>query len=163
MLYCFFVCWHLNQESWLEDQDWGFRNRAIKHVMRISWGGGGGLQQLHKKSKVQKDLTKMEGEVCIYLKFGFCKFKNMCKRKHYKEECNNQNCQEKNTCQKRHHKSCRRYSLGNIRFKKDCAFKHPSKLVVKDQCEIEQKVKFLENIVHEMAAKCWRRTPALEA
>ena len=74
-------------------------------------------------------------------------------RKHYKEVCNNQNCQEKNTCQKRHPKNCKRYSLGNFWFKKECAFKHPSNLVVKDQCEIEQKMKFFENIVHKMALK----------
>ena len=33
MLYCFFVCWHWNQESWLEGQNSGFRNRAIKHSL----------------------------------------------------------------------------------------------------------------------------------
>ena len=33
MLYCFFVYLHFNQESWLEDQDSGFRNRAIKHSL----------------------------------------------------------------------------------------------------------------------------------
>ena len=31
----------------------------------------------------------------MYSKFGFCKFKSLCKRKHYTEECNKQNCQEK--------------------------------------------------------------------
>ena len=34
VLYCLFVYWHLNEESWLEDQDSGFRNRAIKHSLR---------------------------------------------------------------------------------------------------------------------------------
>ena len=34
-MYCFFVCWHLNQESWLEDQDSGLRNMAIKHSLKI--------------------------------------------------------------------------------------------------------------------------------
>ena len=43
--------------------------------------------------------------------------------------------------------------MGGCRFKNDCAFKHPSKIVVKDQCEIEQKVKFLENIVHDLTLK----------
>ena len=74
----------------------------------------------------------------MYSKFGFCKFKSMCKIKHYTEECNKQNCQEKNTCQKRHPKKCKRYSLGKCRFKNYCAFKHPSSNVVRDQCEIEQ-------------------------
>ena len=34
MLYCFFVYWHLNEKPWLEDQDSGFRNRAIKHSLK---------------------------------------------------------------------------------------------------------------------------------
>ena len=34
VLYCFFVCWPSNQESWLEDQDSGFRNRAIKNSLK---------------------------------------------------------------------------------------------------------------------------------
>ena len=95
----------------------------------------------------------MEEQVCMYSKFGFCKFKSLCKRQHYTEECDNQNCQERNTCQKRHPKPCKRYSSGNCRFKKDCAFKHPRMIVVKDQCELEQKLKFLENIVHELTLK----------
>ena len=34
VFYCFFVCWHLNQEPWIVDQDLGFRNRAIKHSLK---------------------------------------------------------------------------------------------------------------------------------
>ena len=34
VLYCFFIYWHLNQESWLGDQESGFRNRAIKHSLK---------------------------------------------------------------------------------------------------------------------------------
>ena len=60
---------------------------------------------------------------------------------------------KKNTCQKRHPKNCKRYSSGKCRFKNDCAFKHPSSSVVKDQCEIEQKVQFLENIVYKLTLK----------
>ena len=89
----------------------------------------------------------------MYSKFGFGKFKSLCKRKHYTEECKKQNCQEKNTCQKRHPKNCKRYPSGGCRFKNDCAFKHPSKIVLKDQCEIEHNVKFLENIVHDLTLK----------
>ena len=31
---CFFIYWHLNKESWLEDQDSGFRNGSIKHSLK---------------------------------------------------------------------------------------------------------------------------------
>ena len=34
MLYFVFVYWHLDEESWLEDQDSGFRNRTIKHSLK---------------------------------------------------------------------------------------------------------------------------------
>ena len=29
----------------------------------------------------------MEGEVCMFNKFGFCKFQSECKREHYSEVC----------------------------------------------------------------------------
>ena len=95
----------------------------------------------------------MEKEARMYSKFGYCKFKSMCKRKHFTEEFNDQNCQEKNSCQKRHPKICKRYFSGNCRFKNYCAFKHSTKIIVKDQCKIEQKVMFLENIFLELTLK----------
>ena len=36
----------------------------------------------------------MESEVCQYSKYGFCKFKEACKRKHY-----NENCRDLSDCQ----------------------------------------------------------------
>ena len=98
--------------------------------------------------------SRMEGEACQYSKFGFCKFKDMCKRKHFTEECNkNSKCQEKNSCDKRHPKICNKYSSGKCRFKNDCAYKHQSNFANQDKCEIQEKVKFLENIVLELSLK----------
>ena len=96
----------------------------------------------------------MEGEACQYSKFGFCKFKDMCERKHFTEECDkNSKCQDTNTCDKRQPKNCNGYYSGNCRFKNDCAYKHQSNFANQDQCEIQEKVKFLENIVLELSLK----------
>ena len=38
----------------------------------------------------------------------------------------------------------------------DCAFKHSTKIIVKDQCKIEQKVMFLENIFLELTLKLFK-------
>ena len=47
---CFFVYWHLNQESWVKDQDSGLRNRAIKHSLKIRQLilGYRGSKKMHK-------------------------------------------------------------------------------------------------------------------
>ena len=65
-------------------------------------------KQLRETSIFQKVLNKMEEKLCMYSKFGFCKFKHNCRRKHYTEECYNSNCKDKNTCQKRHPKNCKK-------------------------------------------------------
>ena len=45
----------------------------------------------------------MGEEVCIYQKFGFCKFKDTCKNKHLKETCKDLGaCVNSKICQKRH-------------------------------------------------------------
>ena len=106
----------------------------------------------------------MEGEVCQYFKFGFCKFKSKCKRIHFTEECqNNSTCEGKSTCQKRHPKNCKRYTSGNCSFKVDCAYKHQSNIAVLDHSNIEQKVKFLENFVHELSLKLLNMEEELQA
>ena len=43
----------------------------------------------------------MEEQRCQYWKFGFCKFKDVCKKIHVKEECKDlSNCQQIKSCKK---------------------------------------------------------------
>ena len=36
---------------------------------------------------IQNKTSKMEQKVCRYNKFGFCKHKEMCRRRHFTDEC----------------------------------------------------------------------------
>ena len=52
----------------------------------------------------------MEEEVCTYYKFGFCKFKSICKRQHFDQKCENLSiCRDIAKCMKRHPKTCKRF------------------------------------------------------
>ena len=45
----------------------------------------------------------MEGGVCNYQKFGFCKYKDLYKNHHLKETCKNLSaCVNSKSCKKRH-------------------------------------------------------------
>ena len=61
----------------------------------------------------------MEGEVCPYRKFGYCKYKEECKRKHLEEVCDNlSNCKIS--------KNVRKYILKpaiDFYLKRDAAFR----------------------------------------
>ena len=92
----------------------------------------------------------MEGEICHYAKFGYCKYKEDCKRKHLKEECEKIiSCNNIKTCMKRHPKPCKKYASGECKFKSDCAYKHVEPTENKEQIKLEEKVKQLEKDVHQ--------------
>ena len=42
----------------------------------------------------------MSEEVCLYNKLGFCKYRESCRRHHYRENCEKERCQDKDICQK---------------------------------------------------------------
>ena len=96
----------------------------------------------------------MEGGVCHYSKFGFCKYKLYVKENSsLKSVMKTQNARKRALCQKRHPTSCKKYTLGKCRFKNDCAYLQESTSAVQDQCEVKDKVRFLENFVHELFHK----------
>jgi hypothetical protein len=97
----------------------------------------------------------MEAEVCKFGKFGFCKFKESCKRKHFVEICESQSkCKDIKECQKRHPKPCRRFTQGNeCRFKEDCAYNHTDSIQDKEKNDLKEKVENLEKTVIELTKK----------
>ena len=106
-------------------------------------------------SDLQKYL-KMKDEACMYNKYGFCKFKDYCKRNHDKEICKDSNkCKGAKVCQKRHPKPCKRYNSDKgCHFGSECAYHHTESAKAKlSTKEIEKKVEVLETIVLEMAKK----------
>ena len=65
----------------------------------------------------------MATPVCRYNKFGYCKFKEHCRKQHVNEVCTNDNC-EVHSCSLRHPKSRKYYrEYGRCKFN-PCAFKH---------------------------------------
>ena len=62
--------------------------------------------------------------VCLFNKYGFCKFRENCRKIHYEETCNIESC-ETNSCAKRHPTKCRYFNLYNrCKFGTFCLFSH---------------------------------------
>ena len=85
-------------------------------------------------------MAQQNRNICIFNKFGFCKFKTNCRKQHILEICSNQNCETKR-CSLRHPKTCRYYrDIGYCKFGEWCYFKHENGT----SKEIEEKVKILD-------------------
>ena len=97
--------------------------------------------------------SKMEGEACLYSKFGFCKYRDSCKRQHFKQICkDNSTCKSIKSCPKRHPKVCKRYATENgCRFGEKCSYKHQTS--AKDQNASEEKVRQMEMVIRELVLK----------
>ena len=92
----------------------------------------------------------MEEEICQHHKFGFCRYKSECRRKHFSKECEDQDCKTSKTCNKRHPKRCRKYDTGKCRFKNDCAYKHLKPETQEDTEQIKEKIEVLEKAVQQI-------------
>jgi hypothetical protein len=87
----------------------------------------------------------MEGEVCHYNKFGFCKYKEECRRRHFSEECEHlSTCKSISSCMKRHPRPCKKFASGQCKYKNHCAYKHLEPKENREQSEMIEKVKQLE-------------------
>ena len=100
----------------------------------------------------------MEGEVCIYQKFGYCKYNKSCKNKHLEEICpQRSDCSNQKICNKRHPRGCKRYGVeGFCGFGACCAYhhqEHPSSSEKVDGTETKINLEKLEKTVFEMADK----------
>ena len=98
----------------------------------------------------------MEGEACMYSKFGFCKFKDLCKRIHYKEKCEDlSGCKGAKACQKRHPKVCKKHQTDKgCQFGSECAYQHTKSVMPKVLAnDLETKIEALESLVNEMGQK----------
>ena len=77
------------------------------------------------KKKARNTFTKMAAAqiVCSFNKFGYCKFRNNCRKMHVNEHCENELC-EIRTCRLRHPKPCRYFrDFRRCKFS-NCKFKH---------------------------------------
>ena len=97
----------------------------------------------------------MEEGVCMYNKYGFCKFRDTCKRKHYEEHCEDSSgCCGPKMCQKRHPRPCKRYNTEKgCKFGGVCAYQHKIESINGPENDLEKKVKLLETLMIEMTKK----------
>ena len=66
----------------------------------------------------------MSGKVCMFDKFGFCKWEASCNKVHLKETCLLEECDSRK-CQKRHPRPCKFYTeRGNCKYGLGCRFDH---------------------------------------
>ena len=95
----------------------------------------------------------MEKEVCKFYKFGFCKFREFCKRRHLEQICESQaECKNKEQCPKRHPKSCKRFNSGNgCKHGEECAYNHKANVKVKEVTELKDKIDNLEKTVAKIS------------
>ena len=97
----------------------------------------------------------MEDEVCQFEKFGFCKFKGECKRRHLTKICKSlSGCIYKKHCDIRHPKNCKICAKENgCRHDKECAYTHNATKHVDKRNKLKEKVVILEKMVSEMTKK----------
>ena len=93
--------------------------------------------------------------MCTYQKFGFCKFKEQCKKKNLKEFCKDlYACVDQKSCHKRHPRECKRYALeGFCRLGDGCVYHHKELSPNKRILEVDKKVEELEKALNKMADK----------
>ena len=83
-------------------------------------------------------------QVCGFFKFGYCKYKDTCRKKHNSEICDNTSCEIRN-CLFRHPKTCRYFrDLGRCKFNESCAFKH-----IESETTSSKRFEILEKKVEE--------------
>ena len=83
-------------------------------------------------------MSEVKKNICKYNTFGFCKFREYCRKRHENKVCDNQNnCNRE--CIKRHPKECKTFNKsGKCRFNEDCAYQHVNKVDSNSQSEINQ-------------------------
>ena len=73
-------------------------------------------------------MAQQNQNVCIFNKYGYCKFKYTCRKQHIQEKCSNEKC-EILRCSLRHPKICRYFrDFGNCKFGEWCSFRHEIKV-----------------------------------
>ena len=97
----------------------------------------------------------MKDEICWFLKFGYCKYKESCKRKHYGQECEELGeCSNIKSCEKRHPKRCRKFASGNTcKLKNYCTYSHKKSVESQEINLLRTQVNFLEKTLSGMNVK----------
>ena len=95
--------------------------------------------------------------LCSFNKFGYCKYRETCRKRHITEICEKTSC-DISTCSARHPRTCKFYrDLGRCKFD-PCAFLHLEnknslESLIKENEEILQKIAKLDSTIKELDEK----------
>ena len=107
-------------------------------------------------TKFRNMKSKMTGEVCMFDKFGFCKWGTSCNKVHLKETCLLEEC-ESRKCLKRHPRPCKFLTGGCCKYGENCRFDHrPPKYIrslVSRLDALEKENKNLHSIIEDQEKK----------
>ena len=112
------------------------------------------------------NINGSEKIICKYFDNGYCRFKEICKFKHPKENCKEKTCEDYK-CPKRHPKTCKYFRRKKCKFAEKCLFKHDKNSEAKDVAkeslsnlenkelnnEIEKLKSTIENLTKEIELK----------
>ena len=116
------------------------------------WGGN--IKKILRLKAKYYFSEMAQQNVCGFFKYGFCKFKNVCRKRHVSERCQNASC-EIGSCSLRHPKTCRYYrDIGYCKFGEYCCFNHDSsddkvKSIAEKCKKVEEKCDKLEKDLEE--------------
>ena len=86
----------------------------------------------------------------MHQKYGFCKYKESCTKKHLNEECKDLTCKSKGSCDKRHPKLCKRYTQEkSCPFGETCGYLHKEKEKSPEETKLMTRIEQLEAVVKE--------------
>ena len=105
--------------------------------------------------------------VCQFYKYGYCRYREVCRNQHVKDVCDNKNCDVKR-CQKRHPKVCTYFRKSQrCKFGVHCLYSHESEQILSrrndDVLEILSKIKNLEEKNIELMKKVESLEKVIEA
>ena len=92
--------------------------------------------------------------ICLYFKFGHCKFGEQCRKQHLKETCRQENC-DLSSCHRRHPRKCKFFFYyGECKFADSCSYSHEvatqdNQVSIAAFKDLEVKVKSQEEFIQE--------------
>ena len=92
--------------------------------------------------------------LCLYFKFGYCKFLDNCRNRHVDVLCESENCPVY-SCEKRHPKGCSyQRDYGTCKYLTYCKYDHRKPLYVRENgARLEEMEKKIEKIDDEESKK----------
>ena len=87
----------------------------------------------------QNKMKKMSDKICKHNQTGFCKFRNMCKRRHENEMCGRPTDCKTEGGLKRHPKVCRNFTQNkSCRHKEKCSYQHLEEVICSKQSDMNE-------------------------